>query len=357
MSNSVVITSASRLARPLNRLALAALPLGLSLLFTVAIIVLVGAPPFAVLQRMVDGAFGDDVRRGDVVAAWVPLTLCSLGLLLTFTAGLWNIGIEGQIVLGAIGATWAVRTFPGLPAPVLLPLVLLGAALFGAAWGWLVGALKVYGNVHEIFGGLGLNFVAMGLTNYLIFGPWSQPGRATVSGTEPYPPDAWLPTLDPLRVSPIAVALTLLILLLIYVSLRGTTWGLQLKAIGHNLRSAFLLGIRTQRQMLLAFALCGACAGLAGAVQTTVTYHRLIPSISSGYGYLAILVALLSAFRAVWVAPIALLFAALSLGSRPLQIELNLDSSLGGVIQGVLVLLVVLTQGLRAIGRRSTGRA
>src|SRR5438093_11837185 len=89
-----------RLTRPLNRLALAALPLGLSLLFTVAIIVLVGAPPLAVLQRMVDGAFGDDVRRGDVVAAWVPLTLCSLGLLLTFTAGLWNIGIEGQIVLG-----------------------------------------------------------------------------------------------------------------------------------------------------------------------------------------------------------------------------------------------------------------
>src|SRR5439155_184719 len=88
----------------------------------------------------------------------------SKGANLTFTAGLWNIGIEGQIVLGAIGATWAVRTFPGLPAPVLLPLVLLGAALFGAAWGWLVGALKVYGNVHEIFGGLGLNFVAMGLT-------------------------------------------------------------------------------------------------------------------------------------------------------------------------------------------------
>src|SRR5205085_1502500 len=120
-----MLTSAARLARPLNRLALAALPLGLSLLFTVAIIVLVGAPP------------------------------------------------------------------------LLLPLVLLGAALFGAAWGWLVGALKVYGNVHEIFGGLGLNFVAMGLTNYLIFGPWSQPGRATVSGTEPYPTAAWLPTLDP----------------------------------------------------------------------------------------------------------------------------------------------------------------
>ncbi len=338
---------APQLSRPLNRLALATLPIILALLVTLIIIVLVGAPPLAVLQRMVEGAFGDDVRRADVIAAWVPLTLCSVGLLLTFTAGLWNIGIEGQIVLGAIGATWVVRTFPSLPAPLLLPLVLLGAALFGAAWGWLAGVLKVYGNVHEIFGGLGLNFVAIGLTNYLIFGPWSQPGRATVSGTEPYPPNAWLPTLEPLRVSPAAVALSLVVLLIVYFSLRGTTWGLQLKAIGHNIRSAFLLGIHTQRNMLLAFALCGACAGLAGAVQTTVTYHRLIPAISSGYGYLAILVALLSAFRAVWVAPIAFVFAALSLGSRPLQIELNLDSSLGGVIQGVLVLMVVIVQGFR----------
>ncbi len=348
---------AARLARPLNRLALAALPVALALVFTVLIIILVGAPPLAVLQRMLDGAFGDEVRRADVLAAWVPLTLASVGLLLTFTAGLWNIGIEGQIILGAIGATWVERSLTSAPALILLPLMLLGAALFGAAWGWLVGVLKVYGNVHEIFGGLGLNFVAMGLTNYLILGPWSQPGRATVSGTEPFPPNAWLPTADPLRVSPIAVALTIAVLLAVFLSLRGTTWGLQLKAIGHSLRSAFLLGIRTQRQMLLAFAFCGASAGLAGAVQTMVTYHRLIPAISSGYGYLAILVALLSAYRAIWVAPIAFLFAALSLGSRPLQIELQLDSSLGGVIQGVLVLLVVITQGMRELLTRRRGHA
>ncbi|MCA1554515.1 MAG: ABC transporter permease, partial [Chloroflexi bacterium] len=180
--------------RPLNRLALALLPIAFAILFTILIVALVGAPPLTVLQRMADGAFGDDTRRADVLAAWVPLTLCSVGLLLTFTAGLWNIGIEGQIVLGAIGATWVERTLTNLPAPILLPMMLLGAALFGAAWGWLVGVLKVYGNVHEIFGGLGLNFVAVGLTNYLIFGPWSQPGRATVSGTEPFPPNAWLPT-------------------------------------------------------------------------------------------------------------------------------------------------------------------
>lgn len=331
-----------------TRLLLGALPLLLAALVSVLILVLVGAPPVAVAQSMLNGAFGDSSRTADVVAAWVPLTFCAVGLLITFTAGLWNIGIEGQMVLGAIGATWVVQTFPGLPAPLLLPLIFIGAAAGGALWGMLAGALKTFGNVHEIFGGMGLNFVAIGLTNFLIFGPWKQPGRATASGTEPFPPNAYLPTLDPLRVSPLAVALALVILVIVFLSLRGTTWGLQLKAIGKNIRSAYLLGIPTHRHILGAFALAGACAGLAGAVQTTVTYHRLIPSISSGYGFLAVLVVLLAGFRALWVAPIALFFAVLSLGSRPLQIDLQLDSSLGGVIQGVLVLMVLLTQGLRA---------
>jgi simple sugar transport system permease protein len=323
------------------------LPVVLAALVTLIILVLVGAPPLAVAKSVLDGAFGDSSRLADVIAAWVPLTLCAVGLLITFTAGLWNIGVEGQMVLGAIGATWVVQTFPALPPPVLLPMIFLGAAVAGGLWGMLTGVLKTYGKVHEIFGGMGLNFVAIGLTNYLIFGPWKQPGRATASGTEPFPPNAYLPTLDPLRVSPAAVALAVIVLVLVYLSLRGTTWGLQLKAIGKNIRAAYLLGVATQRQVLIAFVLGGACAGLAGAVQTTVTYHRLIPSISSGYGFLAVLVALLAGFRAIWVAPIAFFFAMLSLGSRPLQIDLELDSSLGGVIQGVLVLMVLFTQSLR----------
>jgi simple sugar transport system permease protein len=345
------MATASKAQPPSNswlNLGLGLLPVILALLVTVLMLLIVGAPPLDVYARMLDGAFGDPQRTADVVAAWVPLTLSALGLLITFKAGLWNIGIEGQIILGAIGATWVVQTFPGLPAIAMLPAMIIASLVFGACWGARAGVLKTYGNVHEIFGGMGLNFVAVGLTNYLIFGPWKQPGRATASGTEPFPDTAFLPTLDPLRVSPIAVVMTLVVLTLIFLALRGTTWGLQLRAIGKNIRAAYLLGIETRRQMLTAFALAGACAGLAGAVQAMVTYHRLIPSISSGYGYLAILVALLAGFHALWVAPIALFFAALSLGSRTLQLNLQLDSSLGGVIQGVLVLLVLLTQGLRS---------
>ena len=117
--------------------------------------------------------------------------------------------------------------------------------------------------------------------------------------------------------------------------------------MGRNAKAAYLLGVPTWQYTMLSFALCGVLAGLAGAVQVTSVYHRLIPSISSGYGYLGLMVALLINFRAALAAPVALFFAALNVGSIQLPIVLKLDSSLTGVIQGTLVLFVLLAQGAR----------
>jgi simple sugar transport system permease protein len=316
-----------------------------ALVFTSLVLVLAGASPLAAFGVLWQGALGTPDRQSNVLMAMVPLLLCSAGLLLTFATGLWNIGIEGQIVLGAIGATWVVRAF-ALPPELMLPLILAGGMVAGALWALLAGLLKVYGHVHEIFGGLGLNFIAVTLTTYLVFGPWKQRTGATMSGTEPFPQAYWLPTLPNVSLSPLALGLAVIALVIVYFSVRGTLWGLQLRSVGKNIRSAFLLGLPTHRLMLSAFALCGALAGLAGAIQATGLFHRLIPSISSGYGFLAILVVLLASFRALWVAPIALFFAAVSRGGTQLQIELGLDSSLGGVLQGALVLGVLLTQGI-----------
>jgi simple sugar transport system permease protein len=130
--------------------------------------------------------------------------------------------------------------------------------------------------------------------------------------------------------------------------LRGTLWGLKLKAIGKNIRSAFWIGIPTNRFLLGAFALCGVFAGFAGATQAIGVWHRLIPSISGGYGYLSILVVLLSGFQAIGVPFVGFFFAALTKGSVALPLDLQIDSSLGGVLQGIIVLLFVLSQGVRA---------
>jgi len=325
---------------------LALAPAILALLFTTIILLAVGADPIEAYVNMLLGAFGSSSRIADVLVGWAPLVLCATGLLFTFTAGLWNIGVEGQMVFGAIAATLVARTFD-LPAPALIVLLLLAGALGGGAWALCAGALRTFGKVHEIFVGLGLNFVAVAATNFLIFGPWKQPGTATMSGTELFRRPAWLPDLGGFELGPVELALAVAAIALALFTLRGTIWGLRLKAVGKSARAAFVLGIDTSRNFLLAFAAGGALAGLAGAVQAAGLYHRLIPSISSGYGYLAILVCLLAGNRALWVAPVAFFFAVASRGSLQLPMQMHLDSALGGILQGVIVLFAMLVQGVR----------
>lgn len=326
----------------------------LAILVTILVLLLSGAPPLQAFRQILLGAFGSLKRFSDVLVSWVPLLLVSSGLLITFTAGLWNIGIEGQVTLGAIATTWALRLFqestlsPGL----ILLLATLAGMLGGALWATLAGVLKTFGGVNEIFGGLGLNFVATALTLWLIFGPWKRPGIGSMSGTEPFPEHLWLPTFAGLRLSGWALGMGILALVLVYLLLSNTYFGLRLKAVGKNPRAAYLLGVPTWQHMMLAFLLCGALGGLAGSLQVTAVYHRLIPSISSGYGYLGLMVAMLVNFQAIWVAPVAFFFAALNLGSIQLPIVLKLDSSLSGVIQGVLVLFALMLDGARRWLRR-----
>ena len=322
-------------------------PVLLGLAFTTLALIGVGADPAKAYTTMWNGAFGNAAKLSGVMDAWVPLVFCSVGLLITFTAGLWNIGIEGQIVMGAIMATWVARTFE-LPAEILIPLLFVAGAVGGALWALLAGVLKVYGRVHEIFGGLGLNFVSSGVALYLIIGPWKREGIASTSGTESFPKSAWLFNFPDLSIGPVELVLAVVSLSVVYFALRGTLWGLKLKAIGKNMRSAFWLGIPTNRYMLGAFALCGVFAGMAGAEQAIGVWHRLIPSISGGYGYLSILVVLLAGFQPLGVPFVAFFFSAVTRGSVSLPLDLQIDSALGGILQGIIVLLFVLSQGVRA---------
>ncbi len=323
--------------------------LALSLLVTTVILVAAGAPPLRAYLSILSGAFGSLNNVVNVLITWSPLLLTTAGVLITFAAGLWNIGVEGQMVLGAIFATWMLRLLQdtSLPPWLIIALGILFGVVGGALWAALAGALKTFGGVNEIFGGLGLNFVATALTIYLVFGPWKRPGVGSMSGTQPFDEKLWLPTLSNTGLSPWAVGLAVLAVVVVYLLLRGTHFGLRLKAVGKNMKAAFLLGVPTWQYSMFSFLLCGAFAGLAGGVQVAGVYHRLLPNISNGYGFLGLLVAMLINYQAVWVIPIAFFFAALNVGSVQLQIIYKMDSSFAGVLQDLLVLFVLLGQGVR----------
>ncbi|MFQ5553939.1 MAG: ABC transporter permease [Acidimicrobiia bacterium] len=303
-----------------------------------------GENPFDAFRLLYEGSIGSSSKLSNTLIVWVPLALAAASLIVTFAAGLWNIGVEGQIIAGAIAAAWAAREIPG-PSFVVITAAIVAGIIGGALWGLLAGVLKVYGGVNEIFGGLGLFFVATGGATYLIIGPWKRAGIASTSGTDLFREEAWLPTIGSLSISWVSILLAVFASVGVYLLMRGSSFGLKLKAIGNNLRSAARLGIPSNRFMLLAFGLGGGIAGIAGAVQVLGFHHKLIPSISGGFGFLGILIVLLAGFRAWLTPPIAFFFAAISVGTTFLELRLGLDASLGGVLQGLLVLFVILAGG------------
>ena len=168
-----------------------------------------------------------------------------------------------------------------------------------------------------------------------------------MSGTETFPPELWLSHLASIRLSPVALVLVILSLIITGLMLRYSRTGLNLKAIGSNPNASYLFGLKIDRNMILAMMFAGGFAGLAGSLQVSGVYHRLLPAISSNYGYLALLVVMLSNYN-IWLVPVvAFFFACLNVGSIQLPMMLQLDSSLSGVIQGALVLATLGVHGWR----------
>ena len=324
-------------------------PIVAALIFTSGLLLLYNASPVESYQAIWDGSFGGQDKILSVLAFWVPLLLASAGLVVTFTAGLWNIGVEGQIVLGAICASW-VALHVTAPAWVLIPLEIGAAMLGGALWAGLSAVLKTRGKVNEIFSGLALNNLAIILTNYLISGPWQPPEGGSFRGTSPFQDAALWPRLFESRFSPLSLILAAVAIVVVFFVLRGTTWGLKLKALGKNPYSSYLLGVSSERETIMAMMFCGALAGLGGAVRVLSWFDSLRQSISGGIGFLALLIVMLAGYRILWVPLIAFFFSVVLNGSITLQLKTQLHSSLGGILTGVMVLFVLLFGSPRQLG-------
>jgi len=328
------------------------IPIVISLFIGALLVGGVGRDPIEVVETLWKGAFSDSRKLGGVINFWIPLTLVSIGLVVTFRAGLWNIGVEGQMMMGALFASWGAQfILMDESLSFLLNIILiLFAALGGMFWAFIVGIFKIRLGVNEIFGGVALNALINVISIYMISGPWQPSIGGSAQGTEPFPVPALLPEYS--REFPVNIFMIVLVILLFFVvygMLNATRWGLNLKAVGKNMRSALLLGVPTERTSMSAFLVCGALAGIAGSYRVLFTYDNLRPGVSGNIGFLGLLVVLLLSVRLLWVPLIAFVFSAILTGSTRLQISLQLDSSLAGVLQGLMVLLVILFQGVQEV--------
>ena len=303
------------------------------------VIALAGSNPVHAFGALLDGAFGSADGWSETLVKTCPLLLCGLAVALAFQTGIWNIGAEGQLLIGALVAVSAGSRLP-LPGLLGVPALLIGAATGGAAWAAIAGALKLHRKVNEVISTIMLNFIALGLIGYLVQGPLMEAG-GRYPQTDAVLAALRLPRLVPsLRVHA-GLPLALLAVGLLQVVLYHTVVGYEMRAAGLNPAAARLAGIPIARRMFWALVASGALAGLAGGIEVSAITFRLYERFSPGYGFTAIAVGLLGRLTPVGVLIAALLFGALEAGSNAMQREAGVSAVLVSIIQATVIFFLV----------------
>lgn len=304
--------------------------------------------PFQAYANLFQGAFGS--VRGilfSVVSA-TPLILGGMAVGLGFKAGLFNIGAQGQFLMGALGAAAAGAWVAGAPGIVAIPAAVLSGALLGAAWGFIPGALKAWTGAHEVVTTIMLNFIAGAVIGYLITGPLEAPGFS-FSRTGPLG-NAQLPTFFGTSIH-LGVFIAFALVPVVWWLLWRSTLGFEIRTVGANPDAARYAGMHPALITILTMSLCGLLAGLAGAGQILGISHFMNASYGTSIGFDSISVALLGRAHPVGITLAALLFGAMRAGSGLMQIEAGIPVEIIDVIQATILLFlaadVVIRRALR----------
>ena len=285
------------------------------------------------------------------LVASTPYIFGGLAVALGFQCGLFNIGVEGQIFVGAILAAFAGYSITGVPAFLHLPLALLAGALGGAIWGFIPGWLKAKTGGHEVINTIMMNYVAFRLSDWLLTGPMKRPDSFNpVSPT--VEPTAMLPRFfeQPIRFH-LGFFVALGVAWLVYWFLYRTTWGFDLRSVGSNPSAARYAGMSTVRSTILAMSLSGALAGLAGTNEVLGVNHNLAMAFSSGYGFDSIALALLGKSHPLGVVLAALLFGTLRNGATRMQVAAGIPIDIISILQAMILAFIAAPAIIRTIYR------
>ncbi len=312
-----------------------------ALLLGALVLLATGQQPLAVYAAMFQGAFGSQNSIAETFVKAIPLMLTGLGVSIAFRMLLWNIGAEGQLYMGAIASTGlALYILPNAPALLLIPAMLLAGFVGGAFWGLIPGALRAFLKVNETITTLMLNYVAILFSEWLVHGPWRDPRSFGFPGTPQIPDAGWLPRLGTTRVH-LGLLFGLFAAVAVYIILRKTWWGYEIRVIGENERAARYAGININRNILLVMMLSGGLAGIAGMSEIAGIGHQLQRSFSPGYGYTAIIVAWLARLNPWLIVVVSVLFAGLLVGGDQLQISMGLPAAIAPMLQGMILFFLL----------------
>lgn len=312
----------------------------LTLLISILLVLMVGSSVTLALSSFLSGIFGSVYSLSEVMVKATPLILTGLGVAVGSRSGFINIGAEGQLYMGAIAVTGIAFCFSGLPAVLMIPLVILGGFLLGGVWSLIPGFLKARFGISEVITTLMFNYIALCIVGILVRTSLKDPASSLPMSAY-LPGGATLPVLLSAARLHAGLLVALLSVVLVWLLVWKTPQGYEMRAVGLNPRACQCAGISVYKNMIFSSLLSGGLAGIAGVCEVAGLHHKLLEGISPGYGYIAIIVALLGKNHPLGVVVSALGIAALQVGSLGMQRMAGVPTSISSIIMGVVVLLIL----------------
>lgn len=301
--------------------------------------------PFYAIAKIFTGSFGSAYGIKESITKAIPLLLIGSGLALAFRGKFWNIGAEGQLLMGALMGTWVGLAWGDtLPSYLLIPLMFLAGFAGGALLGLIPAILKIKFSINEVISTLMFNYICAELITMLIVGPWKGSTRFGFPGTNNLNPSALLGVIPGSRIHYITLVIAIIAVIVLSIVVYRTRFGYEVRVIGENPEAGRYAGINFFKTTIIIMIISGGLAGIAGVGELAGIHHYLgyPASISSGYGFTAIIVAWLAKLNPIYVTISALFFAGILVGGDAIQISLGLPGATVQIVNGILLVFLIM---------------
>jgi ABC-type uncharacterized transport system permease subunit len=301
-----------------------------------------GVNPLFAYGELFKGAFGTGYSISEIFVRSMPLAFTGLAFALAFRGGLLNIGAEGQLYVGALGATLTALFLPNLPSFILIPLTMIAACIFGAIWGAIPAILKAKWNVNEFVNTVMMNYIGIYFVNFIVSVPLREKTITSYPQTEIFVKAAWMPKIfgGGTRLT-YGIFILVGLAIVVYILLWHTSLGYQIRVIGFNRQAALYSGMKSTKLLVLTMMMSGALAGIGGGLEATGIQHRLLSNFSPGYGYTGIIVALLGRNHPFGVVVAALFFGMLRTGARSMESYAHVSYYVTTIIEALTLLAIL----------------
>lgn len=323
----------------------------LALLLGAFIMIFNGKNPIEGYMALLNGAIGSKYSLAATLAKTVPLILTGLATAISFRSGIFNIGGEGQLYLGAFASAYVGFTFTNIPAFAGIILAIFASALVGGFYAYIPAVLKVKYSIDEVITTIMFNSIAMLFTNYLVNYPF-QASKGKMGGTDMIAEAFKFPKLVPMSKLNTSIFYTIIISIFIYYLIKKSSYGYNFKIVGENSIFSRYSGIDNKKYMILAMVISGALCGIAGAFEVYGTHYRFLQNISKGMAFDGMLVALIVKNNPIGIILMSVFFAVLKTGSNTMEMNTGVPSELILVIQSVIILFIAGENGFKQIWER-----